>query len=86
MFKFGAEIRLPQHWDRVKVAEAFGNARDNEDIVNFFGCANLTAYSRLMKPVFPDKPAGISYLQYVKTLLEKPKMVITVGKQDITLG
>lgn len=71
-------IKFPLYWDEDAVAEAF-NTKTTLELYDFFGCANATAFTRMMKKVFTTKPETMSYSDYVKTLLVKERKPIILG-------
>jgi hypothetical protein len=58
------DIDLPHYWDKPKVIKAFINAKSTDELMEFFNCTNRMS---IMKPIFPDKPAGITYLTYIQS-------------------
>jgi hypothetical protein len=58
------QIHFPEYWDQVKVLKAFRTLGTLE-LYKYFGCANSTSFTRMMKPVFPNRPDKMSYSAYV---------------------
>ena len=81
-------IQLPDYWDKEKVLNAF-KTMSTLELYKYFGCANSTSFTRMMKPIFPNRPDKMSYSTYVLKCIEeglldtpKKKVAWTIGTKD----
>ena len=70
--QYGAKI--PDYWNTDKVVEAFKTLEGNK-LREYFGCSTRSQFSRNMRSIFPDKPEGMEYKDYVLEMVEVAKPV-----------
>ena len=70
-----AGVLFPKYWDLEKVLSAFAKLSTLE-LYDYFSCPNATSFTRLMKPIFPNRPERMPYSKYLKSILE------SVGEKD----
>ena len=64
-----AGVLFPEYWDWEKVLSAFAKLSTLE-LYDYFSCPNATSFTRLMKPIFPNRPERMPYSKYLKSVLE----------------
>lgn len=66
-----AKIKFPKHWKEDYIVEQILNLPE-EDLYEDFGCGNKAAFTRLMNPCFPERPARVSFRKYLQEVLNGP--------------
>lgn len=80
-----AQIKFPKYWQEELVLESIQNLH-NEDLLELFECANNAALTRKLNPCFPNRPARVTFRQYIKDLLEQPEpetLADRLRRQDV---
>lgn len=74
-----AMVNFPEYWNAEGVVDALKN-KHQDDLLEYFGCANTQSLARKLNPCFPNRPAKMSYRQYLTDVLNTP----TRKKWDIS--
>lgn len=67
-----AQIKFPKYWHEEYVLKILLELH-NDDLLKEFECANQAALSRKLNPCFPNRPARVSFRQYILDLLAQPE-------------
>lgn len=66
-----AMINFPEYWNTDSVVDAI-KSKHQDDLLEYFDCANAQSLARKLNPCFPNRPPRVSYRQYLTEVLSTP--------------